>query len=236
MIGSKWRRSEKLLLIVGIALLSFYGLARMQSAVSSRLAISAFEQSRVLAGSKDVAPDPATDKPVDFTLWSEKRVRAYRDSLISKKDRPVGVLRVSSLQIEVPVFNGTDDLTLNRGVGRIIGTALVGTPGNTAIAGHRDGFFRALKDISVGARLELVTPDRTIHYVVEKTEIVVPDDVSVLADNGTPALTLVTCFPFYFVGDAPQRFIVHAKATDFYGPAVERSASPNQIQTQEKSK
>ena len=133
------------------------------------------------------------------------------------------------------MFDGTDDLTLNRGVGRIIGTARVGTPGNTALAGHRDGFFRPLKDISVGAHLELVTPDSTIHYVVEKTEIVSPDDVSVVADQGSPTLTLVTCFPFYFVGDAPQRFIVQAKATDFYGPATERSALRSQIKPEEVS-
>ncbi len=130
------------------------------------------------------------------------------------------------------MFDGTDDLTLNRGVGRIIGTARVGTSGNTALAGHRDGFFRPLKDISVGAHLELVTPESTIHYVVEKTEIVSPDDVSVLADQGSPALTLVTCFPFYFVGDAPKRFIVQAKATD-YGPATERSALRSQIKPEE---
>lgn len=103
--------------------------------------------------------------------------------------------------------------------------------GNTALAGHRDGFFRPLKDISVGASLELVTPDSIIHYKVEKTEVVTPDDVSVLADLGSPALTLVTCFPFYFVGNAPQRFIVQAKATNFHGPATQPNAAPRAVKS-----
>jgi sortase A len=228
-MSGKWARVEKLLLVLGVGLLSAYGWARLQNEVESRLALRRFHQPTVLPGPKQSALDPFIDRPVDFGLWSEKRIREYPESLISKQGRPVGVLRVPSLQIEVPVFDGTDDLTLNRDVGRIIGTARVGPPGNKALAGHRDGFFRPLKDISVGAHLEPVTPDSTIHYTVEKTGIVSPDDVSVLVDQGSPALTLVNCFPFYFVGDAPQRFIVQAKAADFYGPATERSALRSQI-------
>jgi sortase A len=221
--------TEKFLFIAGIGLLSVYGWDRLESGVASRLALQAFAQSQALPGPTENVTDPSIDRRVDFTLWSQKRIRAYRESLISKKDPAVGVLRVPSLKIEVPVFDGTDDVTLDRGVGRIIGTARVGTPGNTALAGHRDGFFRPLKDISVGADLELVTPDSTIHYKVEKIEVVAPDNVGVLADKGSPGLTLVTCFPFYFVGDAPQRFIVQAKATDFHGPATQSSASRSQI-------
>ncbi len=231
-MSGKWGRTEKVLLVLGVGLLLAYGLVRLQNRLESRLALRSFRQPKALPGPKQNALDPLIDRPVNFGLWSEKRIREYRESLISKQDRPVGVLRIPSLEIEVPVFDGTDDLTLNRGVGRIIGTARVGTSGNTALAGHRDGFLRPLKDISVGAHLELVTAESTIHYVVEKTEIVSPDDVSVLADQGSPALTLVTCFPFYYVGDAPQRFIVQAKATDF-GPATERSALRSQIKPEE---
>lgn len=212
-------------------MLSVYGWDRLQSGLASRLALQRFAHLWAPLGPNGNAADPSIDQRVDFTLWSEKRIGAYRESLISKKDRPVGVLRVPSLKIEVPVFDGTDDITLDRGVGRIIGTARVGTPGNTALAGHRDGFFRPLKDISVGASLELVTPDSIIHYKVEKTEVVTPDDVSVLADLGSPALTLVTCFPFYFVGNAPQRFIVQAKATNFHGPATQPNAAPRAVKS-----
>jgi len=110
----------------------------------------------------------------------------------------------------VPVFDGTDDLTLNRGVGRIIGTAKVGDTGNIGIAGHRDGFFRGLKDISVGDEIDLTMTTQKTIYLVDQIEIVSPSDVQVLGPRSAPSLTLVTCYPFYFVGDAPQRFIVHA--------------------------
>lgn len=239
MNDGKWRRTERLLLVIGVVLLSFYGFARLRSGISSRLAVRSFEQTRIPSGSEGNAtnsPPGEAGQHIDFTLWSRKRARAYHESLVAKTDRPSGILRIPSLDIEVPVFEGADDVTLDRGVGRIIGSARLGTAGNTALAGHRDGFFRALKDISIGAHLEVVTPDRTIHYLVEQTEVVAPEDVSVLAERGMPSLTLVTCFPFYFVGDAPKRFIVHAKSTDFYGPAGERSASLSQIRTQEKIK
>ena len=108
------------------------------------------------------------------------------------------------------MLEGTDDLTLNRGVGHIAGTALVGEDGNIGIAGHRDGFFRGLKNIRVGDRIDLEEPDRIKTYVVERLEIVDPENVSVLRSSSRPSLTLVTCYPFYFIGAAPRRFIVHA--------------------------
>ena len=124
---------------------------------------------------------------------------------------------IPKIHLKVPVFNGTDELTLDRGVGRIVGTAEIGQNGNVGIAGHRDGFFRGLKDIGPGDAIEIVTQDKTIHFVIERTEIVRRKDVSVLTNTGAPSLTLVTCFPFYFVGNAPQRFIVHASSIGFDG-------------------
>jgi sortase A len=120
------------------------------------------------------------------------------------------VLEIDKVKIRVPVFEGTDDLTLNRGVGRIAGTAVPGVAGNIGIAGHRDGFFRGLKDIAVGDHIDLVMTTERTSYVVDQIEIVSPEDVAVLQPRATSSLTLVTCYPFYFVGDAPQRFIVHA--------------------------
>ncbi|MBS1842570.1 MAG: class D sortase [Acidobacteria bacterium] len=152
---------------------------------------------------------------IDFALWSDKRVAAYEESLGSSTDIPIAVLAVPRLHIKAAVFNGTEDLTLNRGVGRIIGTAKPGQSGNIAIAGHRDGFFRGLKDAEVGDTIDLVTPQRTYRYSIESTQIVNPDDVSVLQPTSRPSLTLVTCYPFYFIGHAPQRYIVHASITGF---------------------
>jgi sortase A len=155
-----------------------------------------------------------TGEDVDLSLWSEYRVKGYLESLGNKTDAPPAVLRIPKIHLEVPVYDGTDELTLNRGAGRIIGTARLGQVGNTGIAGHRDGFFRGLKDIGPGDTLELMLPDRTDRYVVTKTLITNPEDVSVLQPGSTGLLTLVTCYPFYFVGSAPQRFIVQASAGD----------------------
>jgi sortase A len=122
----------------------------------------------------------------------------------------MAVLRIARIGIVAPVVEGTDDLSLNRGVGWISGTARPGETGNIGIAGHRDGFFRALKDVAAGDAIELDTFFGMKTYRVDQIEIVTPDDVRVLLPRASPSLTLVTCYPFYFMGDAPQRFIVHA--------------------------
>jgi LPXTG-site transpeptidase (sortase) family protein len=125
----------------------------------------------------------------------------------------VGVLRIPSIEIEVPVLEGTDDLVLNRAVGHIDGTAAPGEEGNIGIAGHRDGFFRGLKDVHVGEYLDLYTERGNTRYIVDDIRIVPPEDVSVLAPRPRSSITLVTCYPFYFVGSAPLRYIVHASTT-----------------------
>jgi sortase A len=122
----------------------------------------------------------------------------------------MAVLRIPSLKLEVPILEGTDDATLDRGVGHIAGTALPGVAGNLGIAGHRDGFFRVLKDITAGDTIEVETLAGTKRYVVESLFLVYPKDIWVLEPAQTSQVTLVTCFPFYFQGSAPQRFIVRA--------------------------
>ncbi len=110
----------------------------------------------------------------------------------------------------MPIVEGTDDDSLNRAVGHIAGTSKPGMEGNSGIAGHRDGFFRGLKDIAQGDVIQLETLGATQSYRVERTWIVDPEDVSVLDSTPTRSLTLVTCYPFYFIGSAPRRFIVRA--------------------------
>ena len=114
----------------------------------------------------------------------------------------------------VPVLEGTSDVTLNRGVGHIEDTAMPGTSGNTGIAGHRDGFFRSLKDVGLGDEIELETLQEKQLYRIERVWIVNPEDVSVLDSTPAQSITLVTCYPFYFVGSAPQRYIVRAVRAD----------------------
>lgn len=226
--GQWLRQTENVLLLIGSLMLTTYAAARLDSEFSSRLALDRFNTSHAIGS------DPALklNGNVDFTLWNPKRIQAYRESLLAKTDLPIAVLRIPKIQLEVPVFNDTDDTTLNRGVGRILGTAEIGQRGNMAIAGHRDGFFRGLKDVGPGDTINLVTPNKAVHFVIERTEVVQPENVSVLADTGIPSLTLVTCFPFYFVGNAPQRFIVYATSTDFDGPNSPSGMLAGQIQNE----
>lgn len=211
MLWSKSSRVlERLLLGIGVVLVTICAAALLHRAVSSRLALWQFDRAQAAAQQGSATSQSKTEQGVDVSLWSAKRILAYRDSLITKTDAPLAVLEISKLRIRVPVFDGTDDLTLNRGVGRIIGTTKLGETGNIGIAGHRDGFFRGLKDISVGDEIDLTTTEGKTAYTVDQIEIVTPMDVSVLQPRKVPSITLVTCYPFYFVGDAPKRFIVHA--------------------------
>ncbi|MGE5054125.1 MAG: class D sortase [Acidobacteriota bacterium] len=122
----------------------------------------------------------------------------------------IGVLRIASLGMEVPVLEGTDKLTLNRGVGRIAGTALPGVGGNIGIAGHRDTFFRPLRKVRTGDKIELLTRLGKQTYRVDQIKVTSPKDIGVLQPRPTPSLTLVTCYPFYYFGSAPKRYIVTA--------------------------
>ena len=122
----------------------------------------------------------------------------------------VGMLDVPRLKLTTPVIEGDDDITLKRAVGHLPDTALPWEKGNTAIAGHRDGLFRPLKDIKIGDEIRFRTSREEYRYRVTRTTIVKPDDVSVL-DPDEASITLITCYPFHYVGNAPKRFIVHAE-------------------------
>jgi sortase A len=202
---------ERGCLAIGGILLAIYVSAHLDRVVSSRSALQQFDAAQ-RGAQTGTPPKPmgTSGEDIDFSLWSEERIGAFKASLSLRKEEPLAVLAIERLSIRVPVFEGTDDLTLNRGAGWIVGTAEPGTDGNTGIAAHRDGFFRALKDVQTGDAIELRTHDLTLIYRVSATRIVDPEDVGVLAPRAEPSVTLVTCYPFYFAGSAPQRFIVHA--------------------------
>jgi len=205
-------RLERFFFAIGFAFLAVWGAEVFQSVVYSRAALAQFDanQATTADASSPMVHELAPASEVGFASWSIQRVQAYKDSLLEKVDAPLAVLRIPKIHLEVPLFNGTDDATLNRGVGRIVGTAPVGAGGNLGIAGHRDGFFRGLKDVAQGDVIELARHGQTDFYVIDGIQIVDPADVSVLDSTSAPSLTLVTCFPFYFVGSAPQRYIVRA--------------------------
>jgi sortase A len=198
---------ESGLYLGGVALLAVFFFMRAEAEQLREAGVRAFQASvenPVVSETESWVPDQS--------LWSEKRIRDFEESLKVEADPPLALMTIDRLDIHVPVYNGTDEFNLNRGTGRIKGTAWIDSPGNLGIAGHRDGFFRGLKDIEIGDHIKLQTASGTVNYRVSSVVIVDPDDVSVLAPTEETALTLVTCYPFYYVGHAPKRFIVKAEA------------------------
>ena len=195
----------------GSVCLVTYGALNVEGALGARHELERFALLQAAGLPRAAAPD--------LSLWDQERITAWKQALTESAPAPLAVLRIPKLRLEVPVLPGTDDFTLNRAVGHIDETALPGTDGNSGIAGHRDGFFRGLKDIGPEDAIELETLRGKEVYRVERTWIVDPDDVSVLEPTPARSLTLVTCYPFYHIGPAPQRFIVRAVRADT-APAV----------------
>jgi sortase A len=123
----------------------------------------------------------------------------------------IGRIEIPRLRLRAIVREGVDDGTLRRAVGHVPGTARPGEDGNVAFAAHRDTFFRALRDIRRDDRIVMETYDSRYEYIVDSLQIVSPTDVSVLKPTKDPELTLITCYPFYYIGHAPRRFIVRAR-------------------------
>jgi sortase A len=149
----------------------------------------------------------------------------------------VGRIEIPRLGFQAIVLEGSDSGTLRVAVGRIPETADPGQKGNIVLAGHRDSFFRPLKGIRDGDEIELVTPTGNYRYSVQWTQVVNPTETQVLQPTSVPSLTLVTCYPFHYIGPAPQRFIVRARQIDA-GPATQVSAASYKVpqpETPEKS-
>jgi sortase A len=129
---------------------------------------------------------------------------------LNHSDAVIGMIEVPALGLSAPITSDIDVSSLQLGVGHIRGTAMPGGLGTVGIAGHRDSFFRPLRHVAPGMDIKLTSESGTYHYQVDSTEIVTPDKVRVLDIIHQPALTLITCFPFDYIGAAPRRFIVHA--------------------------
>ena len=227
MLSTRSRAFSKLLEAVawaaGIVCLAYVGVRHLDSVNSNRESMRRFTELRTAEHRRGGS--------VDVSLWSEARITAWQNTRDLAGPTPLAILRIPRIHLEVPVLEGTDELTLNRAVGHIEDTATPGADGNTGIAGHRDGFFRGLMNLVAGDAIELESLHGTEEYRIERTWIVTPDDVSVLDPTPERSLTLVTCYPFYFVGSAPQRYIVRAVRIDAWrdGRAAHRLLSPPAI-------
>jgi sortase A len=185
---SRWNFFDTSLLIVSVLALSYYVLGRVEST-----AYQAW-QNRLL----------------DTQLRDEMRGLDEADQFGVPHGEVLGRLDIPRLALSVVIREGEDSRTLRLAVGHLPGTAWPGRPGNSAIAGHRDTFFRKLRHIEPHDEILVRTSASVSRYLVVSTRIVEPEDVSVLKNTQESILTLVTCYPFYFVGSAPQRFIVRA--------------------------
>ena len=182
------------LIVAGAAVLGVYWRNLRDAAQAQQRAKEWLKSASVRPATQGWAPAPAIAHPIH-------------------RGDPVGELDIPRLHLSIIIFEGDDARILKLGGGHIPGTALPPGNGNIGIAAHRDTFFRPLRGIHQNDEITLRTPAGTFQYRVTQTEIVPPSNMHVLAPAPGRDLTLVTCYPFHYVGNAPQRFIVHARKT-----------------------
>jgi sortase A len=180
--------SQRLLFIAGILALGYVGFSLLDTRLYQASAKRSLEdQIQLEKEPHEIQPKPAI-KPGDV----------------------LGRLDIPRLGLSVVVLQGTSSRMLRRGTGHIASTPLPWEAGNSGIAGHRDTFFRSLKDIRKNDEIQFQTSTELFRFAVDWAKVVAPDDLSVLAPSTESSLTLLTCYPFYFVGPAPSRFVVRA--------------------------
>jgi sortase A len=182
------RWSRNVFLIIGLLALSYVGFALLDARLYQAEQARRFERA----------------------LKETNLARAESPAIAVSEGSPLGRIEISSVGLTAMVLEGADEGTLRRAVGHIRGTPLPGQQGNVALAGHRDTFFRGLRKIRVNDEITLTTLSGSYRYRVDSTKVVKPEETEVLEDDGDDILTLVTCYPFNFVGLAPSRFIVRA--------------------------
>ena len=208
-----FRSGELLSYVAGILLTGFFVVQLAQGEVQRQDGIAEFEQ-QVGAGTtgsaEDTPPDFENTGEPDTSLWAAGRLADYKASLKAELPPVLGVLEVPSVGLKVPVYSTNTELVMDRGAGIIDGMAYPHEPGNIGISGHRDGYFRVLKDVQVGDTIVLQSLEGEKRFKINATKVVAIKDTTLLRDTDDQTVTLVTCYPFYFVGHAPKRFIVTA--------------------------
>jgi sortase A len=193
-LRSRWL--NRALIVFGLSCLGYYGHETIEARHVQREQIAAFEAS-LGAPSAPSAPS-ALDAP-------------GAPSAPSAPGEALALLEIPRLGMSTAVLPGDNRATLDVAIGHLSDTPKPWEPGNSALAAHRDGLFRSLRLVRIGDRVRVRTRHGDFTYIVRETKVVQPDDLSVLAPTSTKTLTLITCYPFNFVGHAPQRFIVHAE-------------------------
>jgi LPXTG-site transpeptidase (sortase) family protein len=197
-------------LIVGDGSLAQWQARRALGTATDSLAADA-EETPVAAppeASHETTPAARPASPADVRSRTSAARRA-RPSLLGSGSA-IAELSIPRVDLSAVVLQGSDLKTLRRGPGHVENTALPGEGGNVVIAGHRDSFFRPLRDVKLGDDVFLKTPHGRLHYRVTSLQVVTPRDVDVLEPTETPTLTLITCYPFWVLGNAPDRYVVRA--------------------------
>ena len=174
--------------------------------IAGALAVSYVALTLLHAKLYQKAAGNALKKQID----AQEQRQASLPRAVAKEGDLLGRIEIPRLGMTVAILEGTKSPTLRLGVGHISGTAIPGEPGNIGIAGHRDTYFRDLKDIRASDEIQIQTATGLSRYEVDWVRIVTPDDIGVLAPSAESAITLVTCYPFHYIGAAPKRFVVHA--------------------------
>lgn len=196
---------ERILLLAGLLALGIYAYADLDTRWVQ------YQENRRLEEALAAQPAAAeTDALASFQEEKPEPEPEPEPEPLSEGEL-IGRIEIPAAGVSAMILEGVGHRTLRRGVGHIPGTPLPRWDGNVGLAAHRDSFFRGLKDISKNDMITLKTLHGTFQYRVESTEIVLPQDTHVLEDTEEPTLTLVTCYPFYYVGSAPKRFIVRAE-------------------------
>jgi sortase A len=206
----------RLLTVLGIACLGYYGYIAVSAAVFHREQLHRLEALRANQVSARTRPEPFAAARAELPAFSPDTTTGIRPAANDSQtleDGVVGLLEIPRLGITTPVVSGDDDEALEIAVGHLPDTPLPWEPGNSAVAAHRDGIFRPLENVRKGDRVIVRTTRGDFEYQVQNTQIVPPTDLSVLEPLGDDALTLITCYPFNYIGSAPKRFIVHAIRT-----------------------
>ena len=199
---------ERALLVVAIVCLGYYGWVSAETMLYQASENRALDALLSGDASSDASPLEAR-KPASRP--ATRSPRSQRVPLAA--GTTVGRIEIPRLGVTAVIKAGSDSRTLRLAVGHIPGTALPSQPGNVGLAGHRDTFFRRLKNIRGDDEIRVTTKEGVYRYRVERTNVVQPKDLWVLDPTDAPSLTLVTCYPFSYVGSAPQRFVVRAQLT-----------------------
>ncbi|CAN5558764.1 hypothetical protein BH10ACI4_BH10ACI4_17800 [soil metagenome] len=188
------------------------GVVLFIGAIEARAARKASGAIGINVGSAIRNPSQSYFQAQDDPLNSEVQVPKPKSSGINSRSGEfvIGRLEITRIGLSVPVMSDFDNSSLSKGVGHIKGTAMPGGLGTLGLAGHRDTYFRPLRNIAKAMEIRVIDRTGTYRYVVDSTEIVTPDQVQVLDIRDRPELTLITCYPFDYIGAAPKRFIVHA--------------------------